>query len=125
MCDVVRSLVADDVVAGVHDLADGGLAGALAEMVASSATGAVVTGLAGHGELFGEGPSRVLVCVEGDGVGEVERRCRQAGTEVTVVGRAGGDRLVVDDVVDLAVADVVAAWRRPLPEAFAPGVAAG
>jgi hypothetical protein len=31
----------------------------------------------------------------------------------------GGDRLVVDDLVDLDVAAVTFSWRRPLPAAFA------
>ena len=121
VCDVVRHLVLDGLVAGIHDVADGGLAGALAELVAGSGVGATVTGLDGHGELFGEAASRVLLCVSADQVAEVERRGLEVGVDIAVVGEAGGDRLVVDDLVDLAVADVVEAWRAPLPAAFATG----
>jgi hypothetical protein len=39
---------------------------------------------------------------------------------VADLGTAGGDRVVVDGLVDLAVADVVAAERDPLPAAMAP-----
>jgi phosphoribosylformylglycinamidine synthase len=123
VCDVVRHLVLDGVVAGIHDVADGGLAGALAELVAGSGVGARVTGLDGHGELFAEGASRALLCVAEHDVGEVQRRGHEVGVDVAVLGETGGDRLVVDGLVDLAVADVAAAWRAPLPDAFAAGVA--
>ena len=37
---------------------------------------------------------------------------------VDVLGDAGGDRLVLGRLVDVAVSDVVAAWRDRLPAAF-------
>ncbi|MEX2659346.1 MAG: phosphoribosylformylglycinamidine synthase subunit PurL [Acidimicrobiales bacterium] len=125
VCDVVRHLVLDGVVAGIHDVADGGIAAALAELVAGAGVGATVAGLDGHGELFAEGPSRVVLCVAADQVSEVERRGLEAGVGVAVLGEAGGDRLVVDDMVDLAVGDIATAWRGPLPDAFAHGVVSG
>ncbi len=121
VCDLVRDLVIDGLVAGISDVADGGLAAALVELVAGSGVGATVTGLGGHGELFGEAGSRVVVCVAAHEASEVERRCRVAGVGVAEVGGTGGDRLRVDDLVDLDVAAVTFAWRRPLPAAFATG----
>jgi hypothetical protein len=50
----------------------------------------------------------------------VERRCGDAGVPVIRLGTAGGDRLVVDGLLDVAVADVVAAERDALPAAMAP-----
>ena len=61
---LVAALVAETVssgrgpCSGVHDVSGGGLAVALAEMVARAAVGAVVGALDGHGELFSELPSR-------------------------------------------------------------------
>jgi hypothetical protein len=37
---------------------------------------------------------------------------------MTVIGRAGGDRLVVDGLVDVAVSDVAEAWRTAVPAAL-------
>ena len=125
VCDVVRHLVLDGVVAGIHDVADGGLAAALVELVAGSGAGVLVTGLDGHAELFGEAASRALLCVAADHVAEVERRGAEVGVGVAVIGEVGGDRLVVDDLVDLHVAEVTAAWRDPLPVAFAAGALSG
>jgi phosphoribosylformylglycinamidine synthase len=117
---VVRSLVADGLPTGVHDVADGGLAVALGELVARSEIGARLHGVDGVGELFSEAPSRVVVAVPAAAVAEVERRCGDAGVPVADLGSVGGDRLVVDGLVDLAVTDVVAAERDPLPAAMAP-----
>jgi phosphoribosylformylglycinamidine synthase len=117
---VVRALVGDGMATGVHDVADGGLAVALGELVARSRVGLRLDGVDGPGELFSEAPSRVMVAAPAAVVADVERRCRDAGVAVADLGTAGGDRLVVDGLVDLAVADVVAAERDTLPAAMAP-----
>ena len=125
VCDVVRDLVLDGVVAGIADIADGGLAAVLLELVAASGVGATVRGLDGHGELFGEAASRVLLCVTPDRVAEVERRCLELGVPVAGLGTSGGGRLRVDDLVDLDVATVAEAWCDPLPSAFATSPVSG
>ena len=114
---LVRTLVADDALRGVHDVADGGLALALAEMVAISATG-FRTERADHLSLFAEAPDRVVVCVEPARTHEVMAHAESAGVAARELGRAGGDRLVLGSLVDLAVTDVVAAWTNRLPTAF-------
>jgi phosphoribosylformylglycinamidine synthase len=117
---VVRSLVAEGVASGIHDVADGGLAVTLGELVARSGAGLHLAGVDGAGELFSEAPSRVVVAMPVAAVAEVERRCRDASLPVVDLGTAGGDRLVIDGLVDLGVADVVAAERDSLPAAMAP-----
>jgi phosphoribosylformylglycinamidine synthase subunit PurL len=122
---VVRAGVVDGLLEGVHDVADGGLAGAVGELVARSATGARLSGVDGLGELFSEASSRVVVCVAPDRVGELERRCADAGVPVSDLGAAGGDRLVVDGLVDVGVDEVVRSYRETLPSAFAAGTVSG
>ena len=116
---VVRELVADGLLAGAHDLADGGLGGALGELVARSGTGLHVDGVDGAGELFSEAAGRVVVCVAAAHVEEVTRRAAAVG--VAVLGTTGGSRLVVEGIVDLAVEDVTRAWRDTLPAAMSAG----
>jgi phosphoribosylformylglycinamidine synthase II len=120
--DVVRSAVSDGLVLGVHDVAEGGLALALAEAAVATGVGALVTGVDGHAALFGESPSRVLACVASDAVATVMARAEAAGVPARVFGRAQGDRLVVEALLDVAVTTLTAAWRERLPGAF--GVAA-
>ncbi len=130
VCDLVRDLVADGLVLGVHDTADGGFAVTLAEMVAAGGVGAAVRVPDGadHRWLFGETPGRFVLSVDPAAVGELHRRHTAAGVPAAVVGEAGSDRLVVEGLagganVDLAVADVTAAWRGALPSLLGHGTA--
>ncbi len=122
VCDLVRGLALDGLLAGVHDVSTGGLAVALAEMALHAQVGFRVGGVAGHAELFSESPSRVVACATGAAVAEIERRAGDAGVAVTVLGDAGGDRLVVDGLLDVGLAEATAAWRERLPGALAAGV---
>jgi phosphoribosylformylglycinamidine (FGAM) synthase-like enzyme len=99
-------------------MSDGGIAAALAEMVAHSGVGMTVPGIISHTELFGEAPSRVVACVAADHVAGVLRRAVEAAVPVTELGDAGGDRLRIGDRVDLPVEDVVRAWKGALPAAL-------
>jgi phosphoribosylformylglycinamidine synthase subunit PurL len=122
VASLVRELVADRVTAGVHDVGEGGLALALAEMAVSSSVGCRVGDVGDHVALFAESPDRVLACVRPDRLPEVDARARAAGVEVQVLGEAGGDRVVIGPLVDVALGDAVAAWRDRLPTAFGTAV---
>ncbi|MDA8058099.1 MAG: phosphoribosylformylglycinamidine synthase subunit PurL [Actinomycetota bacterium] len=98
---------------GVHDVSGGGLGVALAELVVHSGIGIVAGGISDHHDLFAETPSRVLVCTPRPA--EVAERASAAGVRFTVLGTAGGDRLVLGDVVDVPVVEAQEAWRGTLP----------
>jgi phosphoribosylformylglycinamidine synthase len=118
VCTLVRELVADGVAAGVHDVADGGLATCLGELVARSGVGLRLSEFDAD-ELFAEAASRVVVCAPpGTDPAEMEGRALAAGVALAHLGEAGGDRLVVDGLVDLTVASVTRAWRDTLPRAL-------
>ncbi len=118
LCELVRSLVAEGDVEGAHDCGDGGLGLALAEMAVRSGVGFRVTGIPDHAHLFGESPSRVVLCATGDHAAAVVRAAQAASVPVTLLGYAGGDRVVIDGLVDLSLADAVTAWRDRLPAAL-------
>ena len=121
VADLVRDLVAEGRVAGVHDAADG-LGVALAEMAVRSGRGfrVVATG-ADHAWLFAESASRVVVCAINGQAEDVVRAAQSAGVTATTLGTAGGDRLVVEGLLDVSVADAVAAWKGHLPAAMEAG----
>ena len=104
-----------DAIAGVHDVSDGGLGVALAEMAISGAVGFSVAGVSDHVELFGEGPSRVLLCVEPVGLQAVLERAEAARIPAKVLGDAVGQRLVVDGLLDLPLDEVSERWAGELP----------
>jgi phosphoribosylformylglycinamidine synthase len=119
LCDVVRGLVATDRLVGVHDAADG-LGVALAEMAVRSGIGfaAAVPG-ADHAWLFAESASRVVLATTE--AGAVLAEAASAGVPAQRIGTAGGDRLVVEGLLDVPLADAVAAYRGRLPHALGAG----
>jgi phosphoribosylformylglycinamidine synthase len=104
---------------GVHDISDGGLGVALAEMAVHGRVGFRVFGVADHVQLFGEGPSRVLLCADPDAADALLGRAKAAGIPAQVIGDAFGDRLVVEGIVDLSLEEVADRWAGELPMALA------
>src|SRR4029077_14081014 len=94
--DFVRSLIRDGVVTAVHDLSDGGLLVALAEMAMASGIGAVVEGLAkipAHAFWFGEDQGRYVVT--GKDADLIAQRAKAAGVPLTRLGTTGGKILAI------------------------------
>ena len=87
---LVRTLVINGMVDGVHDVSAGGLGVAVAEMVARSGVGAHLARVPDHRALFGEGPSRVLCCVDPEHLSEVLVDAEAAGVPTTRIGLATG-----------------------------------
>ncbi len=119
LVDLVVELVGGGVPQGIHDVSDGGLAVSLAEMSLRSGVGFSVEGVAGHAELFSEAASRVVVgCADPDLVIEL---AASRGLPARLLGRAGGDRMRVEGLLDLSVDEVTRSWRDALGTALAPG----
>jgi phosphoribosylformylglycinamidine synthase len=107
---------APGIVNGIHDVSDGGLAVALAESAAARGVGASVPNLTSHLELFSESPSRVLLATGRSP--ELITAAINAGLHAAVIGTAGGDRLVVDGLIDLSIGEIVAARTAALGDHF-------
>jgi phosphoribosylformylglycinamidine synthase len=107
---------ASDVTA-VHDVGGGGLAVALAEMVAVTGVGAEVGELLGHGELFSEFPGRFVMTTSD--VEVFSARAQAAGVAWARLGTIGGSRLRVEGAIDLSVGDIAARRRDALEDALA------
>jgi phosphoribosylformylglycinamidine synthase len=84
----------------------------------TTGVGARIDGPNGHAALFGEAPSRVLACIAPDRVARITEQASALGVPVRTLGEAGGDRVVVEGLLDVAVATMTAAWRSRLPDAF-------
>jgi phosphoribosylformylglycinamidine (FGAM) synthase-like enzyme len=120
---LVRDLVADRVVYGIHDCADGGLAVAVAEMAIASGVGATLTSPADLAPpdlvpgvaWFSESASRVVLSVAPEREAEVLAAAAGAGVPVRVLGRAGGDRIEADGAFSVSVAEATTAWRDAIP----------
>jgi phosphoribosylformylglycinamidine synthase len=121
----VREAVLGDGVLGAHDIGDGGLGLALAEMVGQSDLGATIADVADHRELFGETPGRAVLCVDPQHADAVVAGFEVAGVPVEPIGQVGGDRLIVNGLLDLAVHEVAGRWRSVLPDALGGGTTQG
>jgi phosphoribosylformylglycinamidine synthase subunit PurL len=119
LLSLVAALVNQRLVDGIHDISDGGLGVALAEMAVKSGTGCHLKGIGDYTGLFGEGPSRVLVSVPPGHLKAVSEMASSARVPALPLGAGGGDRLVIEGLVDLTVAGAEAAWKGALPAAFA------
>jgi phosphoribosylformylglycinamidine synthase len=109
-----------------HDLSDGGLAVALAEMVMPGGVGAAIEQLpAGpaHAVLFGEDQARYLVTVPKAAADAVLADAEAAGVPALALGLTGGDVLALPGETALAVADLRKAHESWLP-AYMAGKAA-
>jgi phosphoribosylformylglycinamidine synthase len=111
VCSFVTGLVAAIVAGGheppllsaVHDVSSGGLAVALGEMAVAAGTGCVVA-LGDPAELFTELPSRFVVATTMPD--ELGARAGALGIPCVVLGRAGGARVALGDLVDLPLASL-------------------
>jgi phosphoribosylformylglycinamidine synthase len=125
VAEVVRRLVTGDLALGVHDVSEGGLGVALAEMACRSGIGVQAARIPDHVALFSESPSRALVCVDPEQVRTVLTICEAADLPVTRLGVAGGDRFSLKDLLDLPLDDLTSSWRDRLPNALGSGTTQG
>jgi phosphoribosylformylglycinamidine synthase subunit PurL len=103
--DLVRALILSGAVTAVHDLSDGGLATALADMAMAGGLGCTVTlptdGLAAHAALFGEDQGRYLLTSRDPA--SVIAQAEAAGVPIVRLGETGGEALVVAGLISLDV----------------------
>ncbi|MBK3396661.1 MULTISPECIES: phosphoribosylformylglycinamidine synthase subunit PurL [Methylobacterium] len=105
--DFVRGLITAGIVDTVHDLSDGGLAVAVAEMALAGNIGAVLPEcplpVACHAYLFGEDQGRYLLAVEPDAVADLLYSASAQGIDAAVIGVTGADSLTLpgDEIVTL------------------------
>ena len=121
LADLVRSLVSDGIIDGIHDLSAGGLGVALAEMVAKSKFGITVARIPDALSFFGEGPSRVLVSINSENVNELLSRAESANIPTTRLGLVGGDRFIVKDLIDVPKETIDLAFSTKLPNVLGAG----
>jgi phosphoribosylformylglycinamidine synthase len=94
----------------IHDVSEGGLGVALAELAVWSKMGLSIKGIQGHAELFSESPSRVVVCTQMPDT--LIQEAESVGIPAKVLGTAGGGRLIVEGLIDLELNDMVLSWSE-------------
>lgn len=121
VAETIRTLVETELIRGVHDLSEGGLGVALAEMAAKSSVGVSIARTPNHQALFGEGPSRAVVAVDPESLTEVLTLCEERGVPVVRLGLATGNQFKIKDMMDVSLSDLKAAFISKLPNTFGVG----
>jgi phosphoribosylformylglycinamidine synthase len=123
--DVVRALIADGVVTAVHDLSDGGLLVALAEMAMVHGIGASVAAAPAdtpaHAFWFGEDQGRYLVTVPNEEAEAVMQRVQAAQVPVQMIGTTGGDTITLSGERPILVKALAERFEGWLPNYMAGG----
>jgi len=114
--DLVRSLIRDRAVTACHDLSDGGLLVAVAEMTMAGNLGASInlpTGADPAGFLFGEDQARYLVTTSD--ADSIASRAVAAGVPVLKLGTTGGTSLTLNGDDAISVDDLKRTSESWLP----------
>jgi phosphoribosylformylglycinamidine synthase II len=108
--DFVRGLITSGLVDTVHDLSDGGLAVALAEMAMAGGIGAalpeVPQGVPTHAYLFGEDQARYLLAVDPETAPDLLYSASAQGIPAAVIGVTGNDHLTLPQGETISVAEL-------------------
>jgi phosphoribosylformylglycinamidine synthase len=116
--DFVRAQILNGTVRACHDVADGGILVAVAEMAMASGVGARLMthprDIPGHAFWFGEDQARYLVAVPDHAA--FVRVAEAAGIPALRLGTSGGQDLTLPDGGTISVATLRSAHERFLPE---------
>jgi phosphoribosylformylglycinamidine synthase len=120
--DFVRKLIVSGVVSACHDISDGGLAVALAEMAMASGIGADIPGLVDVDPIpvwFGEDQGRYLVALNLDPhqeeIEEVWDEAKALGIFAPWIGSTGGKDLKLGDARAIPVSELTTAHESWFP----------
>ena len=121
--DFVRAMIQEGLVTAAHDVSDGGLLVALAEMAMASGIGAVLEappGIAAHAFWFGEDQARYVITAKS--AEPIIERAQAAGVPLTRLGATGGAVLSADGERPLRVSDLTRRFEAWLPAYIAGSV---
>jgi phosphoribosylformylglycinamidine synthase subunit PurL len=125
--DFVRSLIDRGLVTAVHDVSDGGLLVAIAEMAMASGIGARLTApapaIAPHAFWFGEDQARYLVTARPSAADAIEQDAAAAGAPIHRLGSTGGETLTVSGERSILVGELKSRFEAWLPTYMSGGPA--
>jgi phosphoribosylformylglycinamidine synthase subunit PurL len=123
--DFVRRLIQDGLSTAVHDLSDGGLLVALAEMAMSSGIGVQLTGappdVPAHAFWFGEDQGRYLITAPQKSADAIVRAAELAGVTIARLGVTGGGALTLPNERSILVSVLSERFEGWLPAYMAAG----
>ena len=121
--DVVRGMIKSSTATAVHDVSDGGLLVALAEMAMASGIGAMLDAAPEqtlpHAWWFGEDQARYIVTVPVDHLLTVMSKLKAVGVPCAEIGKTGGDALVIEGEAPIEISKLQEGFESWLPNYMA------
>ncbi|MDG2023010.1 MAG: phosphoribosylformylglycinamidine synthase subunit PurL [Actinomycetota bacterium] len=121
----VTEIVQRNQVEAVHDVGEGGLAVALAEMAVHNGIGMHISGFDGHRALFNESGGRVIVALSPADLESFLKETSNRAVPAQMIGSTGGSSLVLGSTINLSIDDLTRAARDELPQALGQGTVSG
>lgn len=112
----VRDLIDQELLTASHDLSDGGLAVALAEMAIKGGLGANVDVANDLGELFGEDQARYCITANSANIDSILALAADKNVTITQLGTVGGSVFKIGDAISLNVDEIRAAHESWFPD---------
>ena len=123
--DFVRRLIESGRVSACHDVSDGGLFVAVAEMALAGGVGAALAPPAGgpppHAWLFGEDQARYVIAAAPMDAATIVVEAVAVGVPAAEIGRTGGDSLTVSGDHPISLSELRGAYEGWLPGYMAGG----
>lgn len=121
--DVVRGMIKSGTATAVHDISDGGLLIALAEMAMASGIGASLDAAPEqtlpHAWWFGEDQARYIVTVPVEHLLTIMSKLKAVGVPCVEIGKTGGDAIAIEGEAPVAISKLKEGFENWLPNYMA------
>ena len=121
LANLMTDIMKHNIATAAHDLSEGGLAIALAEMALRKKIGATVR-LANHADpfiaLFSESPGRILITTNRDRVDQLINTAKFHRVRAKELGTTGGDHFEIDGQFVIDLATLKSAHEETFPRLF-------
>jgi phosphoribosylformylglycinamidine synthase II len=121
--EFVQELIRKSLVSSAHDLSEGGLAVALAESCITDKDKMIGARISWEIEeisrpafLFGESQSRIVLSCGPSALSGIEALAKEKGVVLYNIGYVGGNRLIINGLVNLEIKEISKIWRSVIPE---------
>jgi phosphoribosylformylglycinamidine synthase len=119
--DALLEMIKAGLVKSAHDCSEGGLAVALAESAIGNRENMIGVNVNIEGGelrtdalLFGESASRIIFSAAPDSHSRIEEIAGKFNIPIRKIGRVGGDRFIINDLIDLPLGDMEPAYYESL-----------
>ena len=117
--DTCIAAIQDGIIKSAHDCSEGGIGVALAESCISGSIGVQVDiknpdNFRSDVLLFGESQSRIVLTLKAMNLSKLNKLADKNRAPLEVIGKVGGERLQIKELIDLSVNELKEVWEEAL-----------